>query len=89
MSKKRSEPEIDPIIAAEILRRLDVLAEMKKYGFIQLGPQDAGGWLPGRFTDRSGREVTGLLNVGWGESRGDFKECDLTRLGYLPGPSIN
>ncbi len=81
--------EIDPVLAKEILRRMDVLQIAKDFGFIPCGPQDAAGWLPGRFTDRSGKEITGLLNVGWGESRGNFKECDITKLVYLPGSSLN
>ena len=81
MSKKSSDNEgIDPVLAAKVLRRIDVLAEAKKYGFVPLGPPDAAGWVPGWGPGLP----CGLLNVGWGPERGNFVECKFAGLGCLP-----
>lgn len=80
MSKKSSDhEEIDPVMAAEILRRIDILAEAKKYGFVPLGPPDAGDWVPGSIPG----VFCGLLNVGWGPERGNFIECARAGIGCL------
>ena len=72
MSKKSSDNEgIDPVLAAKVLSRIDVLAEAKKYGFVPLGPPDATGWVPGWGPGLP----CGLLNVGWGPDRGNFVGC--------------
>ena len=80
MSKKSSDNEvIDHVLAAEVLRRIDILAEAKKYGFMPLGPPDAAGWVPGWGPGLP----CGLLNVGWGPERGNFVECKFAGLGCL------
>jgi hypothetical protein len=80
MGKKSSRNKgIDPVLAAEILRRIDILAEAKKYGFVPLGPPDTAGWVPGRGPGLP----CGLLNIGWGPERGNFVECNFAGLGCL------
>jgi len=77
MNKMKS--KIDPDLAAEILRRLDILSEAKKYGFVPTGPQDAAGWIPGCFAGA----FCGLLNVGQGPERGNFITCGIAGKGCL------
>lgn len=80
MGKKSSDrEEIDPVLAAEVLRRMDILAEAKKYGFVPIGLPDAAGWVRGRFPD----QPCGWLNIGWGTERGNFIECNCAGLGCL------
>lgn len=80
MSKKSSDNNgIDPVLAAEVIRRMDILAEAKKYGFVPLGPPDAAGWVPGWGPGLH----CGLLNVGWGLERGNFVPCKFAGLGCL------
>lgn len=67
--------EINPELAAEILQKIDVLAEIVKYGFKPLRPPDTEDRVLGCFTSKSGEFVCGLLNVGWGPNRGDFTPC--------------
>jgi hypothetical protein len=74
--------QIDPTVAMEILQRLDVLAEAKKYGFVPCGPVDVAGWIPGQCSGLNG--LQGLLNIGFGPRRGDFIKCDVEKLGLLP-----
>lgn len=77
MSKMKS--EIDPHLAAQILRRLDILSEAKKYGFVPIGPQGPTGWIPGCFAGA----FCGLLNVGQGPERGNFIMCGRAGQGCL------
>jgi hypothetical protein len=71
---------IDPAQVREVLRRMDVLKEAMKYGFVPIGAPDPNGWQPGVFPPPVG---CGMLNVGWGPERGNWRGCDNAGPGCL------
>jgi hypothetical protein len=54
MKKNQGLEGIDPAQVREVLRRMDVLAIAKEYGFVPLGGSDMNGWQPGRFPEPVG-----------------------------------